>query len=165
MDTELYQVSVVELEGKAHYWRHTIQTIWRRSDPCHNHWRECWRYVFVLIVWNFSVIITNLIFQGGSVMLQTMAYGGSQGDFLFQNSIAASPYLPMQYDYNAWAPTQAYFAFATAVGCFNGSSISTNSTSIFQCLVGKDTYILQQASAIVSASGLSGVWHTSNKVE
>jgi len=64
----------------------------------------------------------------------------------------------MQYGYADWAPTQAYFAFATQVGCFNGSSISTNTTSIFQCLIGKDTLILQQASAIVSASGLSGQW-------
>jgi len=44
------------------------------------------------------------------------------------------------------------------VGCFNGSSISANTTSIFNCLVGKDTLILQQASAIVSASGNSGTW-------
>jgi len=86
-----------------------------------------------------------------------MAYGGTQGDLLFQNSISASPYLPMQYDYNAWAPTQAYFAFATAVGCFDGSSISTNTSSIFECLIGKDTLVLQQASAIVCSSGLPGV--------
>lgn len=44
------------------------------------------------------------------------------------------------------------------MGCFNGSSISANTTSIFACLVSKDTLILQQASAIVSASGLSGTW-------
>lgn len=36
---------------------------------------------------------------GGSVMLQDMAYGGSLGDQLFVNTIAASPYLPMQYGY------------------------------------------------------------------
>lgn len=36
---------------------------------------------------------------GGSVMLQDIAYGGSLGDQLFVNTIAASPYLPMQYGY------------------------------------------------------------------
>lgn len=91
-------------------------------------------------------------------MLQTMAYGGTQGDFLFQNSISASPYLPMQYDYNAWAPTQAYFAFATAVGCFDGTSITTNTSSIFACLQGKDTLSLQLASAMISAAALPGDW-------
>lgn len=33
---------------------------------------------------------------GGSVMLQDMAYGGTQGTALFRNTFAASPYLPMQ---------------------------------------------------------------------
>lgn len=36
---------------------------------------------------------------GGSVMLQDMAYGGTLGQQLFTNTIAASPYLPMQYGY------------------------------------------------------------------
>jgi len=39
---------------------------------------------------------------GGSVMLQGMAYGGSLGESLFTNVIAASPYLPMQYRYPDW---------------------------------------------------------------
>jgi len=64
----------------------------------------------------------------------------------------------MQYGYADFIPSQAYYAFATAVGCFNGQSISTNTTSIFACLQSKDTYILQEASAIVSGEGLSGTW-------
>lgn len=43
-------------------------------------------------------------------------------------------------------------------GCFNGTSISANTSSIFECLASKDTGILQYASAVVSASGLSGTW-------
>ncbi|KAI9709395.1 MAG: hypothetical protein M1828_002516 [Chrysothrix sp. TS-e1954] len=96
---------------------------------------------------------------GGSVMLQDMAFGGTQGDTLFQQGIAASPYLPMQYGYSDWIPTQSYFAFAQKVGCFNGVPYGNQSSStIFECLVGKDTLVLQQASAIVSATGLYGTW-------
>lgn len=44
---------------------------------------------------------------GGSVMLQDMAYGGTIGDSLFTNTIAASPYLPMQYNYDGFVPSQS----------------------------------------------------------
>ena len=54
---------------------------------------------------------------GGSVMLQDMAYGGSLGTQLFRNTISMSPYLPMQYGYKDWIPSQSYYAFATAAGC------------------------------------------------
>jgi len=54
----------------------------------------------------------------GSVMLQSMAYGGSLGESLFSNAIAASPYLPQQYSYADFVPSQSYYAFASAVGCF-----------------------------------------------
>ena len=91
-------------------------------------------------------------------MLQIMAYGGTQGTYLFENAFAASPYLPQQYGYADWAPSQAYYAFANLVGCFNASNISTNTTSIFQCLVEKDTGILQWASNQISGSGLYGTW-------
>jgi len=91
-------------------------------------------------------------------MLQMMAYGGTQGTYLFENAFAASPYLPQQYDYADWAPSQAYYAFANLVGCFNASNISANTTSIFQCLVGKDTGILQWASNQIFGSGLYGTW-------
>jgi carboxylesterase type B len=51
---------------------------------------------------------------GGSVMLQDMAYGGSLGDQLFSNTIAASPYLPMQYGYKV-SSTKLGFITATDV--------------------------------------------------
>lgn len=73
--------------------------------------------------------------------------------------IASSPYLPQQWSYADFVPTQSYYAFASAVGCFNGlpqSNITT--TSIFQCLVSKDTVTLQNASAVLSGSGRFGTW-------
>lgn len=114
---------------------------------------------------------------GGSVMLQSMAFGGYLGDSLFSNvsgpshdeidlslianqAIAASPYLPMQYGYADFVPSQSYYAFASAVGCFGPPALpqSNRSASIFQCLVGKDTEILQNASATLSGSARHGTW-------
>ena len=94
---------------------------------------------------------------GGAVMLQTMAYGGTEGTKYFQNAIVASPYLPMQWDYNEFIPTQAYYLFAQAAGCFNQAENTVNST-IFECLQGKDTISLQNASALVAGSGKFGQW-------
>ena len=94
---------------------------------------------------------------GGSVMLQAMAYGGSLGESLFQNAIAASPYLPMQYGYSDWVPSQSYYAFATAAGCAPSRPVGANgTTSIFDCLVNKDTDTLINASAITTQSGSYG---------
>ncbi|KAI9660390.1 MAG: hypothetical protein M1821_009740 [Bathelium mastoideum] len=95
---------------------------------------------------------------GGSVMLQSMAYGGSEGTKYFQNGIASSPYLPMQYPYNGWQPSQAYYSFALAAGCFPGRAYGNTSTTIFDCLVSAPSEVLQNASAIVSASGTYGTW-------
>ncbi|KAN0117317.1 acetylcholinesterase precursor [Hyaloscypha variabilis] len=95
---------------------------------------------------------------GGSVMLHTMAYGGSQGTSLFKNAIAASPYLPFQYGYKDWAPTQSYYAFADQAGCSATAAYAGRNSSIFQCLSQKDTKVLQAASFNVSASGLFGTW-------
>ena len=112
---------------------------------------------------------------GGSVMLQTMAFGGYLGTSLFQNvrrrvvslhlvladlwkAIAASPYLPMQYGYADFVPSQSYYAFAQAVGCFDDLAFGNETQTIFQCLVGKDTQTLQNASAYISASGMYGTW-------
>lgn len=91
-------------------------------------------------------------------MLQDMAYGGTQGDSLFQNSIVASPYLPQQFGYADMMPTQSYFAFAAFAGCFGGMPYINTSASIFECLLTKDTRTLQQASAVISASGRFGTW-------
>ncbi|KAI9703399.1 MAG: hypothetical protein M1820_005871 [Bogoriella megaspora] len=95
---------------------------------------------------------------GGSVMLQAMAYGGTEGTTHFQNGIAASPYLPMQYSYNGWQPSQVYYAFALAANCFPGRAYGNTSTTIFDCLVAAPSDVLQNASAIVSASGTFGTW-------
>jgi carboxylesterase type B len=93
----------------------------------------------------------------GAVMLQTMAFGGTQGTELFTNAIVASPYLPTQWQYNDFAPSQAYYLFAQTAGCFNQGASTVNET-IFECLQGKDTISLQNASAYVSAGGKYGQW-------
>ena len=94
----------------------------------------------------------------GSVMLQAMAYGGYLGDSLFENAFAASPYLPQQFGYADFVPSQSYYAFASAAGCFTGLPQSNFSSSIFNCLVGKDTETLKNASNLVSSSGRYGTW-------
>lgn len=96
---------------------------------------------------------------GGSVMLQDMAYGGTLGESLFINSIASSPYLPMQYGYSDWIPSQSYYAFASAVGCGPNNPYGKNgSTPIFDCLVAQDSTTLINASDTVSQSGTYGTW-------
>lgn len=96
----------------------------------------------------------------GSVMLQTMAYGGSLGESLFRNGIAASPFLPQQYGYKDFVPSQSYYAFASAAGCFGPPALPQNNlnNSVFACLVSKDTATLQYASASVSGSSRYATW-------
>ncbi|KAK1082633.1 hypothetical protein LTR33_003783 [Friedmanniomyces endolithicus] len=106
-----------------------------------------------------QVTISGESAGGGSVMLQDMAYGGSLGKQLFVNSIAASPYLPMQYVYKDWVPSQSYYAFATKAGCAPTTPYLKNgSTPIFECLVSKDSATLINASATVSQEGSYGTW-------
>lgn len=92
------------------------------------------------------------------MMLHGISYGGNLGNNLFTNAIAASPYLPMQYGYKDWVPSQAYYAFATAAGCAPtlpyGRQVTP--TTIFDCLVSKNTTTLSFASAWVSGSGKTG---------
>lgn len=88
-----------------------------------------------------------------------MAYGGTLGEYLFTNAIAASPYLPMQYSYSDWVPSQSYYAFATAAGCPPTMAYgSNNSSPIFQCLLNQPTARLINASATISQSGTYGTW-------
>ncbi|TKA77913.1 hypothetical protein B0A49_04304 [Cryomyces minteri] len=105
-----------------------------------------------------QVTISGESAGGGSVMLQDMAFGGSMGTSLFVNTIAASPYLPMQYGYKDWIPSQSYYAFAIEAGCIPSTAYGSSSQTIFQCLVGKNTTDLQNASFNVSASGTFGTW-------
>ena len=113
---------------------------------------------------------------GGSVMLQAMAHGGELGTSLFENVsfstqytwlfankpkvIAASPYLPMRYDYNAYYPGQAYYAFPHTADSLPGVAADSlgASQSNFQCLAQADTATLKNASATISASGMLGTW-------
>ncbi|KAF2171883.1 hypothetical protein M409DRAFT_63427 [Zasmidium cellare ATCC 36951] len=95
----------------------------------------------------------------GSVMLQTMAYGGTLGTILFRNSIAASPYLPMQYGYKDWQPSQTYYAFAAEAGCAAKRPYGANgSVPIFECLQNATSERLINASATISQSGAYGSW-------
>ncbi|MCJ1457356.1 hypothetical protein MMC28_007724 [Mycoblastus sanguinarius] len=107
-----------------------------------------------------QVTISGESAGGGSVMLQSMAFGGYLGDSLFNNVIAASPYLPQQFGYADFVPSQSYYAFASAAGCFGPPALPQGniSISIFQCLVGKDTETLQNASATISGSSRYGTW-------
>lgn len=106
-----------------------------------------------------KVTISGESAGGGSVMLQDMAYGGSLGTQLFVNSIAASPYLPMQYGYKDWIPSQSYYAFASAAGCAPSKPyLGNGSTPIFECLVAKDSATLINASATASEAGMFGTW-------
>jgi carboxylesterase type B len=90
----------------------------------------------------------------GAVMLMAMAYNGTVGTRLWNNAIVASPYLPMQYDYDGLMPEKGWKSFVGAVGCEDGNG----NGSVFECLVGKDTLTLQNASAYVSAAGEYGQW-------
>ncbi|PSN74793.1 alpha/beta-hydrolase [Corynespora cassiicola Philippines] len=105
-----------------------------------------------------QVTISGISAGGGSVMLQDIAYGGTLGTSLFKNSISASPYLPQQYGYSDWVPTQSYYAFASAAGCAPQRAYGNSSQTIFECLVSKDTETLQTASVDVSRSGTYGSW-------
>ncbi|KAJ5519882.1 CAZyme family CE10 [Penicillium fimorum] len=90
----------------------------------------------------------------GSVMLQSMAYGGRE-DNLFNNVIAASPYSTALHEYNGKVPTSHYEDFAARAGCRNGLQ---SEAAVFDCLVKADTDTLQYASANVSISGEWGTW-------
>lgn len=105
-----------------------------------------------------AVTISGESAGGGSVMLQTMAYGGSLGNSLFTNSIAASPYLPMQYGYKDWVPSQSYYAFAAEAGCLQSTAYGSSPSTMFECLTQQDTAVLQDASFNVSSSGTYGTW-------
>lgn len=94
----------------------------------------------------------------GGVMLMTMAYGGTLGNSLFRYAIAASPYLPMQYGYRDWVPTQSYYAFAAAAGCPANVAYGNTSTTIIQCLRNQSYATLQNASTTISASGRFDTW-------
>ncbi|EST09190.2 Carboxylesterase, type B [Kalmanozyma brasiliensis GHG001] len=105
-----------------------------------------------------NVTIAGESAGGGSVMLHSLAQGGTLGTSLFKNVIAASPYLPLQFGYKDFEPSQSYYAFAAEAGCFNGTAYGKTAQNIFECLLTKDTQTLQQANVKVSASSFFGTW-------
>ena len=106
-------------------------------------------------------------------MLQGMAYGGMLGNSLFTNVgvikpgvllltifqiVSASPYLPMQYGYKDWIPTQSYYAYASRVGCPPDLPYGQHPQTIFECLLNVDEATMANASATISESGTYGTW-------
>ncbi|KAK1625196.1 Alpha/Beta hydrolase protein [Colletotrichum phormii] len=87
----------------------------------------------------------------GSVMYHTLAVDGSLGTTLFNNGIAASPYLPFHYAFDAAFPTERYRAFAEKAGC-------SSSSDVLACLRGKDSMTLQVASANTTFEQPYGFW-------
>ncbi|KAK3368698.1 Alpha/Beta hydrolase protein [Podospora didyma] len=98
-----------------------------------------------------SVTISGESAGGSSVMYHDLAVNGGLGSLLFDQSIAASPYLPFQYNFNAAVPTSKYYAFSQAVGC-------PSSGDVFDCLVGTDTTVLQQANFAITQQSEYGYW-------
>lgn len=84
-------------------------------------------------------------------MYHGLAAGGSFGTLLFDNAIAASPYLPWQYDYDAEFPVSTYNALAEEVGC-------ADEDNVLECLRGADSMALQEASHAVTQTQTFGFW-------
>lgn len=104
-----------------------------------------------------NVTIAGESAGGGSVMLHALAQGGSLGTSLFKNVIAASPYLPFQYGYKDFEPSQSYYAFAAQAGCFDGVAYGKTNQSIFECLLTKDSKTLQEANVKTSLAPFSAL--------
>ncbi|KAF7538491.1 hypothetical protein G7054_g2882 [Neopestalotiopsis clavispora] len=88
---------------------------------------------------------------GGSVMLHAMAYGGTDGDRLFQKAIGASPYLPKQYNYDDDYPTYLYDQFVLLSGCGDAEDKVA-------CLRTKDMEVLREANDNVTAVVINGTF-------
>ncbi|KAH7117916.1 Alpha/Beta hydrolase protein [Dendryphion nanum] len=98
-----------------------------------------------------KVTISGESAGGGAVMLFGIARDGRLGDSLYRNGIAASPWLPVQYDYNHATPTAHFRDFASKVGCGNASVV-------LDCLRKVDSLSLQQASNSISTGGTYATW-------
>ncbi|KAF3002872.1 hypothetical protein E8E13_000264 [Curvularia kusanoi] len=88
---------------------------------------------------------------GGGVMLLGIAKNGTLGSSLFSGIVAASPYLPPQYDFDAPIPTQKYSSFTSRAGC-------ANATSTLSCLRSVDTVTLQTANTNENTASFYGNW-------
>lgn len=98
-----------------------------------------------------SITIAGESAGASSVMYHGLAVNGSLGTLFFDKSIAASPYLPFQYAYNASWPTSRYYAFSAAAGC-------PSTGDVFSCLVGQNTTTLQQANFVTTQQQTYGYW-------
>ncbi|PKS06171.1 hypothetical protein jhhlp_007488 [Lomentospora prolificans] len=81
---------------------------------------------------------------GGSVLLHSIAQDGGYGNSLFQNIIAASPWVPTQPYYDDDTPTKHYNRLAETLGC--------EVEEAFDCLVEADSLALQLAAHTVSST-------------
>ncbi|KAF2003016.1 alpha/beta-hydrolase [Amniculicola lignicola CBS 123094] len=98
-----------------------------------------------------KVTISGESAGAGAVMLLGIAKGGNFGTSLFRSGIAASPYLPPQYNYDGAIPVQRFNALVSAVGC-------STSGDALGCLRGKDSMALQQANSDITISGTYATW-------
>ncbi|KAI0889557.1 putative carboxylesterase [Annulohypoxylon maeteangense] len=87
----------------------------------------------------------------GSIIYHALAYGGKESN-LFNNIIAASPYLPPVHRYNDTVPTAHYDKFVELVGCDQDSYKLSNYSNTFECLVAAESAVLQNASGTVSTT-------------
>ncbi|KAF7177783.1 hypothetical protein CNMCM7691_006217 [Aspergillus felis] len=72
--------------------------------------------------------------------------------------IAASPYSPPIYPYDGAIPTAYYEQFAKQAGCGPSTPATSKYKTTFDCLVAAPSETLQNASGIVSKSGLFGTF-------
>ena len=98
-----------------------------------------------------SVTISGESAGASSVMYHGLAVNGGLGSLLFDKSIAASPYLPFQYNFDAAVPTSKYYAFSQAAGC-------PGTGNVLSCLRGKDSATLQQANFAITQQSTYGYW-------
>ncbi|KAK3991556.1 lipase 4 [Cladorrhinum sp. PSN332] len=97
------------------------------------------------------VTVQGLSAGGGSVLLHAVWDGGKDGERLFKNLIAASPWVPTQPYYNDTGVVRDYTNFAALSGCSSGQKA-------FDCLVGRDSLVLQYAAHLVSTNPPTPPW-------
>ncbi|KAK0631088.1 Alpha/Beta hydrolase protein [Bombardia bombarda] len=98
-----------------------------------------------------AVTIAGESAGAGSVMYHDTAVNGNLGSLLFSQSVAASPYLPVQHSYDAAAVTAAFYNFSTSAGC-------PATGDVLSCLRAADTKLLQQANWDVTQQATYGFW-------